>query len=188
VSWYEHINELDKLGPLNLFPAPQFGEDVFLDQQERSKLLVSKYLDGKYDNIITFDGHGRFMYSMCDVFIRVLGYVPNIIVQEIVPDVQAWHELFFPPGTSNFIDIYHYSLGSGFMDNLHYFNFCGFGGNRELQIFVNTLIEVANNYENERSRLFNIVVSYCPRGITNKSGLKTLEEYLFNVDMDQKLL
>jgi len=176
-TWYQWYDTIRKYGdgPLNLFVPPHFDEIIFYDQQKRAQLLVSKFLQHNLDNIYLMDGHGRMAYSICDEFTRQQhGWIPDMNVIELANNTNhVWHQLFFPPNTSINADMLNY-VRQGNRRILYYINYCGIGGREGLQSLIYTLRSIEELYSRD-STYYNIVISYCPRGIDDLPELEELE-------------
>lgn len=122
--------------------------------QIRCRLLVDEIIQRKAYRVLLMDGHGRTMYYLLYYLSERKELLPasfEIVVTEIEPAVQQWHELLFPVNGSGLVitltrqDVFSHfwSQQTGFNqryldETVVYLNFCGLGSAAQTMEYIAT--------------------------------------------------
>jgi len=112
------------------------------DQYSRAKIIVGM-LKPTHKEIITMDGHGRFIRCLAEVLYQekpelasniTITVVDNFVDNDKKQIVTEWHKLFFPSCVKSVQgNIYDYKPTD---TSLVYLNFCGIGGKPGIKSFI----------------------------------------------------
>ena len=125
----------------SLFTSGKLEDMIeYRDQAARAKAIVSDMIAYNTTKLITFDGHGRFVWQIVDQIKKAEeNFDLDLNLFDIDEDTLAWHALFFPDNIASYQENIFNSLlltnnqMDRWFDNdrkedaIVYFNFCGLG-------------------------------------------------------------
>jgi hypothetical protein len=132
------------------------------DQEFRADIIISYIKSNpQIKNIITMDGHGRFLLTLLQK-LDLLANDIKIIIVDIDPIVNQWHKLFFP----NSIDCIESNIFNFKPSNntVVYMNFCGIGGKKGQEGLAEYLSKIESKTNYDLHMMISLSTARCAKG------------------------
>ncbi len=134
------------------------------DQELRAEFIVNHIESNpNIKKIITMDGHGRFIMTLLSKLKnKLLIDKIQIVVVDIDPTVNKWHQLFFPKQIISIEgNIFNHKPDN---ETFVYMNFCGIGGLSGQKMLLDYLSEIKSNTNNELNMMISVSTARVAKG------------------------